>query len=136
MKDKLVSARERAQKRDPPQDVWPVSQKLTDVLRCTLDCVNPVVLLQTWELLKKAFVLETGNGGLQNKFLKKGQPLQNVTKNDFPNLHAQPVFVVEKFNYKIVVEVQLHLRDIFKLKDAFHAPYDIIRTNSASELGN
>ena len=135
MKIKLVSARNRAQQRQ--QEIWPVSQKLTDVLRCTLDCVNPVVLLQTWELLKKAFVLETGNGGLQNKFLnKKGQPLQNVTKNDFPNLHAQPVFVVEKFNYKIVVEVQLHLRGIFRLKDAFHAPYDIIRTNSASELGN
>ena len=135
MKDKLLAARQRAKNRG--QDPWPISQKLTDVLRCTLDCSTPQVLLQTWERLKSTFQLKEGNGGLQNKFLGKDEkPLNKLTKSDFPNLHAQPIFVSANHNYKLVVEIQIHLRDIFKLKDTLHVPYDITRTKDASELGH
>lgn len=96
---------------------YPRIQKIYDALRLTIETATPALLWQTWEEVNRAFNVQ--GGGVNNKFSwqKINQP---------PNMHVNALFNTT-FNYTMVVELQLHLRAIHRLKEPSHVCYEITR---------
>ena len=101
----------------------PVSASVRDVLRATFVCETPKAMRDVFEALKNAPVLELKK--LKNKAIEEKIPF---------NLHAVYEFRPSPESVSILVEIQIHDKEIRKKSHAQHKFYEITRAGGSNDL--
>ena len=101
----------------------PVSASVRDVLRATFVCETPKAMRDVFEALKAAPVLELKK--LKNKAIEEKIPF---------NLHAVYEFRPSPESVSILVEIQIHDKEIRKNSHAQHKFYEITRAGGSNDL--
>lgn len=111
--------------------------QVRDCLRCTVDCATPKVMWQTFCQMQNGFELKEGNGRLKNNMNPRINSMAMGDDAKPPDMLANVILAPnEEFgiSYSLVVEVQIHLREINELKHQNHILYKIRRAESAAKL--
>ena len=101
----------------------PVSASVRDVLRATFVCETPKAMRDVFKALKAAPVLELKK--LKNKAIEEKIPF---------NLHAVYEFRPSPESVSILVEIQIHDKEIRKNSHAQHKFYEITRAGGSNDL--
>ena len=101
----------------------PVSASVRDVLRATFVCETPKAMRDVFEALKNAPGLELKK--LKNKAIEEKIPF---------NLHAVYEFRPSPESVSILVEIQIHDKEIRKNSHAQHKFYEITRAGGSNDL--
>jgi len=113
------------QARQAAKKQWPHIQNLGDSLRATVECASAADMFDAWKRVQAEFsIVDAGvdgrtesNGRLKNNLLtEKLKP---------PDMLINVVFEAE--GYSMVAEIQIHLREIHRLKQERHLHYEIGR---------
>lgn len=124
---------------DTAAEEWaPISiAKVRDSLRCTVDCKNGRSVWKTFQEMQAGFDLREGNGRLKNNMKPENNNMGMGAAAKPPDMLANVILKPNKefgITYPMVVEVQIHLREINHLKHQNHILYKIKRAESAAQL--
>ena len=111
--------------------------QVRDCLRCTVDCATPKVMWKTFCQMQTGFKLKEGNGRLKNNMNPRINSMAMGDDAKPPDILANVILapsVEFGISYSLVVEVQIHLREINELKHQNHILYKIRRAESAAKL--
>lgn len=139
LRDLLKKRRGLAGGEDTAAEEWtPISiAKVRDSLRCTVDCKNGRSVWKTFQEMQAGFDLREGNGRLKNNMKPENNNMGMGAAAKPPDMLANVILKPNKefgITYPMVVEVQIHLREINHLKHQNHILYKIKRAESAAQL--
>jgi hypothetical protein len=105
------------------QGEWPYAKYITDVLRASFICATADDLFTTYNHFIESGDFEVVR--LKNKLKEKQAPF---------NLHVNAIFHPSEVEDPIIIEVQFHLREVYKLQHRQHIAYKMKRAESVRVL--
>jgi len=112
-----------AYEQDPALSEWPYSAYMFDVLRCSFVCADGHYMHEIWSRLQKDDRLTVVR--LKNKASEETSPY---------NLHLNIAFQPECFKSRVIVEIQIHSKAIYRVKKLNHRLYQILRAPTAEKI--